>query len=282
MKKWITSSLMLTLAACAAPTAKTPDISQAELAQEIAREHDFVNQQQLKKQQHALEKKAEMETRLARVGSRIMEGGVRLCPFIAHDKSKCLFQFHLQDGHAINAYADGGNIFITPAMMNFLKNDDELAVILGHEYAHNLMGHIAAQHENQMAGMLVGTTLDVLAAVGGFGTGSLFSNAGSQIGALSYSQQFESEADYIGLYIAANSGFDISDAADIWRRLSLKDPKLIDMATTHPTNPHRFLAMNKTIAEIEGKEQRSEPLIPKFKPKKQAEPPVVTPRHMRR
>ncbi len=267
---------LLVLMACVAPTAKAPTVMEQELSREAAKHQEFVNQESLRKEQYSIQKNAEMETRLARLGARIMEGGVKLCRHIAVDKSRCLFKFHLKEGKEVNAYADGNNIYVTPAMMNFAKTDEELATILGHEYAHNLMGHVDAQTKNALAGRLLGMTLDILASAGGVGTGSIFSDAGAHIGGLSYSQDFENEADYIGLYIMANSGFDIETSANIWRRFSIKDNgQGIYTSTTHPTNPHRFLALTKAMEEIKRKKQQQKALIPEFKPVDKEPEPIL-------
>ena len=120
-------------------------------------------------------------------------------------------------------------------------------------------------------------TLDILASAGGVGTGSIFSDAGATIGGLSYSQDFENEADYIGLYIMAISGYDIKKAPNIWRRFSVKDGgQGIYTSSTHPTNPHRFLALTKAIDEIKQKKNKNMALVPEFRPiEKDAEPILV-------
>lgn len=268
---------VLFLVACVAPTAKAPTVMQQELAAEAARHQEFVNQEKLRKEQYAIQKNAEMETRLAKIGARIMEGGLKLCRYIAVDKANCVYKIHLKEEKTVNAYADGKDIYVTTAMMNFAKSDEELATILGHEYAHNLMGHVDAQMKNALAGRLVGMTLDILAAAGGVGTGSIFSDAGAHIGGLSYSQAFENEADYIGVYIMAHAGYDIQNAPNIWRRFSVKDGgQGIYTSTTHPTNPHRFLALSKAIQEIEHKRRQKMALIPDFNPVEQEPKPILS------
>ena len=138
------------------------------------------------------------------------------------------------------------------------------------------MGHVDAQQKNSLAGHLVGFTLDMLATAGGISTGSMFSNAGAQIGGLTYSQGFENEADYIGVYIMANSGYDIDNAPNIWRRFSIKDGgQGIYTSSTHPTNPHRFIALSKAIQEIKNKKAVGKPLTPEFIPVESESAPIM-------
>ena len=105
----------------------------------------------------------------------------------------------------LNAYADGTNVYFTMGMLRFVENDDELALILSHEMAHNIRGHIESQQTN----MLIGAVIGGLAG----STDTTFSDIGQEAGALAYSQEFESEADYVGVYLAGRAGYDVSQAA---------------------------------------------------------------------
>ena len=53
----------------------------------------------------------------------------------------------------------------------------------------------------------------------------------------------EAEADYVGMYILANAGYEYANASDLWRRMSQKDPDAIWLSTTHPSNPERYVAL---------------------------------------
>ena len=68
----------------------------------------------------------------------------------------------------------------------------------------------------------------------GFGiyTGQ-YEKMGEQIGAVAFSQEFELEADYIGLYIMARAGYSTDHAANFWRKMAARSPwkRLIG---THP------------------------------------------------
>ena len=174
----------------------------------------------------------------------------------------CDYRVVVRRSEQLNAFADGKRILVTRRMMEFAGNDDELAVVVGHEFAHNHMKHIDAQQQNQIAGALAGLLVDVLFAAGGINTGGQFTGDLGRAGARAYSRNFEAEADYVGAYITALSGYKIDKAPDFWRRMALRNSLAIDYSTTHPTTAYRAKALEKIIEEIEGKRKSGKPLEP--------------------
>ncbi len=161
------------------------------------------------------------------------------------------------DPQSINAFADGESIYFTSGMMRFAETDEELALVVAHEVAHNVMNHIGAKQANSS----LGTLLDVLIA-GGTG---VFTGAFGQLGAHAYSQDFEAEADYVGLYLMASAGFDIDRAEYFWRRMAAENPGSIGAyGSSHPSPPERFLNIANTVREIEDKRSRGVALEPDF------------------
>lgn len=185
--------------------------------------------------------------------------------------SACDFDTRLARGSDKNAYADGKNIVIYQGMMEFFKTDDEVALVVSHELAHNAMKHLDAKQTNATIGGLLGLVLDVAAAVGGVNTNGNFSKLGSGLAAGAYSVQFEQEADYVGLYFMKLAGYKIDDAANFWRRMATADPRSITMKSSHPTSPERFVAIETAVQEIEGKMAAGLPMEPERKDKQTAE-----------
>lgn len=178
---------------------------------------------------------------------------------ITLDKT-CDYPVVLGGDDALNAYADGQRIVILKGLMRFLSNDNEIAMIVAHELAHNVMKHIDAQQTNYM----IGSIFDILAAAYGVNTQGLFGNAA----ALTYSREFEAEADYVGLYIMARAGLPIDDTPHIWRRMAAEHPTAIGKAgltASHPATPERFVGMEKAIQEIKDKQAKNLPLTPELK-----------------
>lgn len=148
---------------------------------------------------------------------------VRIDPAVA-----CNYSIEILNSDKVNAYADGDKLRVTKGMLWFAKDDAELAMVLSHELAHNVMGH---------AGTFA----------------SMFYDKKSR----------EADADYVGLYIMARGGFEIEKASNFWRRLAAAFPRMIDSSSTHPLMPARFVAIRKTTKEIRAKEAKGLPLVPR-------------------
>lgn len=149
----------------------------------------------------------------------------------------CGYTVRLSQTSTINAYADGNNITMTSGMMNFVKDDNELALIVGHELGHNTMGHIR----------------------------KIVSNIILSVGGTRYTRPFETESDYVGLYYMVRAGYSPEGVEDFWRRLAVTNPKYVARAKTHPTYPNRYLSIAATREEIKAKQAAGQPLIPNFK-----------------
>ena len=169
----------------------------------------------------------------------------------------CDYPLILTGDSAVNAFADGNSVYVTQGMMDFTKTDDELALVIAHELAHNTMRHIDAKRTNAMGGLVIDILIGVLTGVD---TQGMFTQNFAQ----AYSQEFESEADYVGLYMSQISGYDITEAAYFWRRMGVKHPGSIDKnhAASHPSSPERFVSIEDTIKEIETKKTTGEVLMP--------------------
>lgn len=175
---------------------------------------------------------------------------------VLRGEKACSYGVAFATGDAVNAYADGKNIVVFRGLMRMTKNDTELALVVGHELAHNAMGHLEKKKQNAGLGSLV----DLLAAFRGVNTQGAF----GKMGAGAYSQDFEAEADYVGLYMLAATGVDITEAPKFWRRMAAENPGSINSnhAASHPATSYRFLALEKTVQEIEEKKRNNQPLVP--------------------
>lgn len=255
--------LTIILFSCSNTIAEIPTHSNAEIEQEKRKQARMAAEIKLKKE-YAKEKKAlENKARLLEISVPISQASHDLCNKVnPNNKDLCLYEFIYVDSNEVNAAADGEKIYVTRAMMNFAKSDHDLAIVLGHEAAHNMLDHIPKVKTNATVGIVLGTILDGIASSQGISTGGLFSESAAAIGATAYSVKFEEEADYVGLYITHLAGFDISEAADFWRQMSIRSPDAIFTDTTHPSNPKRFLALEKTKEEIYDKVKSRQAIIP--------------------
>lgn len=256
--------LLLLATACAKPTTFSPSVSAEELKAEQEYQKQAAQANPFEKIEEEVKVTSQMLARMEKIESRIVPQAEKLCRELHPDPSyQCSFTTEVsKEAKGINAFADGKRVVMGPTMMEFAGNDTHVAFVLCHELAHNIMMHPQSGAKNTTAGMILGTVLD--AAVGG--TGGAFGKLGAQAGRLSYSPSFETEADYIGLYILARAGYQIEEAPNFWRAMSQYDPQGIYARSTHPTNAERFVVMRKTINEIRSKQKLGMPLLPEFLP----------------
>lgn len=271
-------STMLGLSACATPTTMSPVGSQSEIMQEGRQQEDYIKQQQKVK----LETLGDLSSqsvmpRVQNIANRVVAASGQMCRELgAPDTTSCAYKISITEGKknakgvaepdtSLNAYADGTGVFVSPAMVRFASDDNDLAFIISHEFAHNIMSHVAGKQRNAMIGTLLGMAADMAAASQGYDTQGQLGQLGMGIGANAYSPEFETEADYIGLYLLARSGYTYHNAPHFWRRMSVENPESIYTGHTHPSNAQRFVNMNKTIAEIDYKKANNLPLLPEFK-----------------
>jgi hypothetical protein len=171
----------------------------------------------------------------------------------------CDYSFGVVAKDQVNAYANGKFVVLTTGMMRFANNDDELALVVAHELAHNTMDHISKMKRNS----LLGTLLDIVAAGYGVNTQGLFGS----LALLRFSKEFEAEADYVGMYMMALAGWDISRAPNFWRRMAASHPgsNRSGFTRTHPTSSKRFLALEKIVSEIRYKQRKGMSMKPEMK-----------------
>ncbi|RMF20579.1 MAG: hypothetical protein D6760_11255 [Deltaproteobacteria bacterium] len=188
----------------------------------------------------------------------------RVRSVVLHGVRACRYRVELVHSDDVNAFADGNRVGITTGMMRFVESDDELALVVGHEIAHNVLGHVRRRQANSLAGALLGALLDIGAAAAGVDTGGAGTRMGMQAGGIAYAKEFEAEADYLGSYLAARAGFDIRGAPLLWRRMAVEHPSSIGhtFMASHPSTPERATALARTVEEIEAKIASGRPLVP--------------------
>lgn len=156
----------------------------------------------------------------------------------------------------VNAYTDGTTVYVTCGLMKYLASDNELALVVGHELAHCIMDHTKKKMGNAILGGIIGAVFTVL-------TGVNVTDLAVSVGQEAFSQEFEAEADYVGCYLAARAGYDVADAAGIWRKLATFHPEAINLqGGTHPSTAKRYLAVKQAADEIREKIALGKELFP--------------------
>lgn len=163
----------------------------------------------------------------------------------------------IKDDKTMNAFAlPGGKIAVYTGIFPVAKNEAGLAAIMGHEVVHALAGHgnermsqgIAAQGAAVLASVGLQSTgmgpAATQAAMQAFG-------AGAQYGVLlPFSRKHESEADYIGLLLAAQAGYDPREAVRVWERMSQAGGNQpAEFMSTHPSHGTRIKQLEEWMPE---------------------------------
>jgi predicted Zn-dependent protease len=181
----------------------------------------------------------------------------RLIPQTTHfrdDTQKWNWQLSLINAPVLNATcAPGGKITFYTGIIDQLKlSDDEIAAIMGHEIAHALREHGRERLSQAMAQSAIANI--ALAAAGGYGAQI---NAANQVAqyvlVLPNSRQHESEADAIGVELAARAGYNPRGAISVWQKMMKatqgKNPP--EFLSTHPSGETRIEQLSALMPAVE-------------------------------
>ena len=130
------------------------------------------------------------------------------------------WEVNLVNSNEVNAFCmPGGKIAFYSGILDKLKlTDDEVAMVMGHEVAHALREH-ARERMGKSAATNIGASL--ISQVLGLGdAGRTVANYGAQILTLKFSREDESEADLVGMELAARAGYDPRSGVSLWQKMS--------------------------------------------------------------
>ena len=169
------------------------------------------------------------------------------------------WEVNLLGSSQINAFCmPGGKIaFYTGILQKLKLTDDEVAMVMGHEIAHALREH-ARERMGKNAATGMGASL--LSQVLGLGqVGQTVTHYGAQLLTLKFSRKDESEADLVGMELAARAGFNPRAGVTLWQKMGAANgsgpPQWL---STHPSGSSR-------IAEIEANLPKVLPLYERAK-----------------
>ena len=160
------------------------------------------------------------------------------------------WEINLIGSEAINAFCmPGGKIAFFSGIIQKLKlTDDEVAMVMGHEIAHALREHARERMAKSVATDIGATVLGELIG-GGKYTGAF--RLGGNLLSLKFSRSDESEADLVGLDLAARAGYDPRAGITLWQKMSAasKDRPL-EFLSTHPSGEHRIDEIKDHLPEV--------------------------------
>ncbi len=236
MRKWFAlSSILVALALAACAT--RPDSGATHFARPAQDRLDRVAARVMQ----AANGFCGVETRLAATPERVPAGAalgpseVGLIPNLKTVRAepgnkaitpRCRYPIEISDRPLVYASTNGSRIRITEGMVAFASNDSELAFVLSHELAHDLLGHVGAFHGGNHAKM-------------------------------------ELEADYVGIYVTARAGYDVETASRIMLRLASAFPNM-EGDGSYPASGARYAMLERAAREIALKMSSNAPLVPNF------------------
>jgi metalloendopeptidase OMA1, mitochondrial len=192
-----------------------------------------------------------------RVAARIVEAAKRS----KYAEMANQFQWEvavIKDDKTANAFAlPGGKMAVYTGIFPIAKTEAGLAAVMGHEVVHALARHGA---ERMSQGQLTNAGLQVAGAAAGAAGGSgmvgqatmAALGVGAQVGVLlPFSRKHESEADYVGILLAADAGYDPRESIALWTRMGQMSgggaPS--EFMSTHPSHETRITQLKKWMPE---------------------------------
>ena len=167
--------------------------------------------------------------------------------------SRWQWEVNLIGSSQINAFCmPGGKIAFYTGILDKLRlNDDEQAMIMGHEMAHALREHARARLAKTQA---TGLGLSIGAQLLGLGDlGNMAANLGTQLLSLKYSRDDETEADLVGLELAARGAYRPQASVTLWEKMAAQGggngPGFL---STHPSGPNRIRELQANVPKVQG------------------------------
>jgi predicted Zn-dependent protease len=189
------------------------------------------------------------------VGKRISEA---VDKFMRANKMKSdadayRWEFNLIEDKTINAWCmPGGKVVFYTGILPICENVDGVAAVMGHEVAHAFAKH----GQERMRNSQVQKGLGALLSIGTKDTENakiwnMAYGLGSNVGMLKYSREHEAEADKLGLVFMIMAGYNGTEAAEVWVRMSKRagESKQPGFLSTHPSNESRIQNLKAFLLE---------------------------------
>ena len=173
--------------------------------------------------------------------------------------AKWQWEVNLISSKSVNAFCmPGGKIaFFTGIIDQLQLTEDEIATIMGHEIGHALLEHGRARMSEQV---LKNVGISVAAAVFNLGqiSGELLAQAANLAVSLPYARRQESDADLVGLELAARAGYDPRAAVSVWHKMARlsksgardargQPPQFL---STHPSHENRIKEIEANLPRV--------------------------------
>ena len=161
------------------------------------------------------------------------------------------WEVNLIGSQQVNAFCmPGGKIaFYTGILDKLQLTDDEVATVMGHEIAHALREHARARMAKNAATGIGANLLSNLLGLGQLG--QTVTSYGAQLLTLQFSRSDESDADLVGMELAARAGFDPRAGVTLWQKMAAASkgapPQWL---STHPSGNSRIADIQANLPKV--------------------------------
>lgn len=195
-----------------------------------------------------------------RVGQKIKTAAQRWLNSIGEEQylKNYEWDYKLVEDETVNAWCmPGGKIVFYTGILPICESETGVAIVMGHEVAHALANHGGQRMSASQAQAIGAAGVAIGSQVAGLeqSTQQLIGQAyglGSQYGVmLPFSRSHETEADKIGLYLAAIAGYNPDEGARLWERMKANSGGQAppEFMSTHPSNDSRIANLKKLAPE---------------------------------
>jgi predicted Zn-dependent protease len=166
------------------------------------------------------------------------------------------WEFNLIESDEVNAWCmPGGKVVVYEGILPVTKDENGLAVVMGHEIAHAVAEHGNERVSQGLITQLGGIALSEAIKNKPAATQQIYMTAfglGATVGVLlPFSRTHESEADRLGLIFMSMAGYDPNGAVEFWQRMAAKkggaEPP--EFLSTHPSDQRRINDIKEHLPE---------------------------------
>ena len=161
------------------------------------------------------------------------------------------WEVNLFGSKQVNAFCmPGGKIAFFYGLLDQLQlSDDEVAMVMGHEIAHALR-----EHARERMGKTAATrgAIEIGSALLGLGNGGRYlADMGGQLVTLKFGRDDETEADLVGLELAARAGYDPRAAVTLWQKMAAASKGAPpEWLSTHPSGDSRVKDIEASLPRV--------------------------------
>ena len=169
------------------------------------------------------------------------------------------WEVNLFGGKQVNAFCmPGGKIAFFYGLLDQLQlSDDEVAMVMGHEIAHALR-----EHARERMGKTAATrgAIEIGSALLGLGNGGRYlADMGGQLVTLKFGRDDESEADLVGMELAARAGYDPRAGITLWQKMAAASKGAPpEWLSTHPSGDSRVKDIEASLPRVMPLYERAE------------------------